>query len=73
MKNLNAVARELERVDRGRRAVAERGGGFFRGHFEPGPVEIEPVEFPRVLLQRAIAMRDDVGDDGAHGGFDVSR
>ena len=54
-----------------RRAVAQRGGGFFRGHFEPGPVEIEPVEFLRVLLQRAIASRDDVGDDGAHRRFDV--
>ena len=37
----------------------------------PGPVEIEPIEFLRVLLQRAIAPRDDVGDDGAHHRFDV--
>ena len=71
MKNLDAVAGEFESVECGRRAVAQRGGGFFRGHFEPGPVEIEPIEFLRVLLQCPIAAGDDVGDDGAYGGFDV--
>ena len=71
MKNLDAVAGEFERVERGRRAVIHRGGDFFRGHSEPGPVEIEPIEFLRVLLQRPIATRDDVGDDGAHRRFDI--
>ena len=52
MKNLDAVAGEFERVERGRRAVTQRGGDLFRCHLEPGPVEIEPIEFLRVLLQR---------------------
>ena len=46
---------------------------LLRRHFHAGAVEIELVEFERVVLQRAIAARGDIGDDGAHRGFNVGR
>ena len=68
---LDAVARELERVERA--AVAGRGRGVELGcgDAQADLVEIDAVEFPGELDQRAVAVAAHVGDDGAHRLLDV--
>ena len=43
------------------------------GHPEPDPVEIEPVEFQRVIFDGAVAARGDIVNDGANRRFNVRR
>ncbi len=65
--SLDAGAGEFECVER--LAAARRNGrrDLVRGHADANAVEIELVEFERVVLERAIAAGGDVGDDGADG------
>ena len=56
-----------------RGASLARRRDFLRRHLKSDPVKIEPVEFERIFLERAVAARGDVGDDGAHRGFNIGR
>ena len=73
MVGLDAVAREFERIERLAAAGFQRRRDLRRRHFEPGAVEIELVEFERVVLERRVAAGGDVGNDGADRRFDVGR
>ena len=54
------------------RPQASNGGGDLLGLYpQADAVEIEPIELPRVVLERAVAARGHVGDDSARHGFDV--
>ena len=68
---LDPVARELERVERAAVAGCGRGIELGRGHAQPDLVQIDAVEFPGKLDQRAVAVLAHVGDDGAHRLIDV--
>ena len=73
MIGLDAVAGELEGVERA--AVAGRGGrSNLRGrHPHADAVEVDAIEFLRVVLERAVALRRNRGDDRPHGLLDVRR
>ena len=71
---LDAVAGEFERVER-LAAAALRPPPRSRPRVtrDADAVEIEPIEFQRVVLERAVAAGGDVGDDGADRRLDVGR
>ena len=72
VKRLDAVAGKFERRERFASAGVERGGDLLGRHPQAHPVGIEPIELPRVVLERAVAAGGHVVDDGAHRGVDVS-
>jgi len=74
VKRLDAVAGEVERVERVERgpcASGDRGVDLALRHLEPGGGEIEAVEFLRVVGERPVAAGGDIGDNGADRGLDV--
>ena len=71
MEHLDAVAGELERVQRLGIASLDRGFDFGRADAQIARLEIEPVEFSRRLDQRRIAARRHVIDDGAGRALDI--
>ena len=73
MIGLDAGAREFERVERFAAAGRDGRRDLSRGHADADAAEIELVEFERVVVERAVAAGGDIGDDGAHGGFDIGR
>ena len=73
MKDLDAVAGEFDGVARLALAAVERGGHLLRRDPQAGAVEVEAVEFLRVVAQRAVAAGGNVGDDGADRRVDVGR
>ncbi len=68
---LDPVAGERERIERP--AVAGGVGGVDLGgrDLEAELAQVDAVELARELDERAVAAGDDIGDDRAHGRFDV--
>jgi hypothetical protein len=73
VKNLDAVARELERIDRPCVAGLHRGFDLRGRNAQAARGEIEAVEFARCVDQRGIAARSHVLDDGTGRALDISR
>ena len=73
MKCLDARACERQRIERPRLASRGGRGEFLRCHPQPGSIKRELIELLRVLAQRRIAARRDVGHDRADGRLDVGR
>ena len=70
---LDPLARELERSERGGVARRRRCGDVRGRHAQPELAQIDAVVFGAGLDQGAVAALDHVGDDAAHGVFDVPR
>ena len=73
MKHLDAVAGEFERSQRLARARRDRRLDLLRRYPQSQPIEIEPVELLRIVLDRPIAACSDVGNDGADCRLDIGR
>ena len=68
---LDAVAGEPKRIERALVAGRRRGIELGRRHAQADLVEIDAVELPAELDQRAVAVLAHIGDDGAHRLIDV--
>jgi len=73
MECLDAVARQFERRDLLGRAARKCGVEFVAADLHADAIEIQPIEFLREILQRAVAFFGNLGDDGPHGFFDYRR
>ncbi len=73
MKSLDALAGEFERGERVAPAGGARPRDLVRRHPHAGGVEGDPIEFLRVIDERRVAARGNVGDDPAHHRLDVGR
>jgi hypothetical protein len=62
---LDPVARELQGIKRPPVSRRSRGIEIGPGYLEARVAQIDAVEFPAQLDQRAVAVRPDVGNDGA--------
>ena len=68
---LDAVARQLERGQRLLAACRHGGGDLGLAYANARCGEVEPVEAPRQLEERLVAVLAHLGNDGAHGLVDV--
>ena len=71
--DLDAIAGRLESRKGLARASPLRRGDFLRRHLESNPIKIEPVEPQSIFLERLIAARSNIGDDGADRGLNIGR
>ena len=70
---LDAVARELERIQRRGIAGLDRGLDLGGRDAKAGCIQRQPVELCRGLEQGRVAALGHVVDDGARGGLDIGR